>query len=78
MNLIDNWPILPPMDIVLLRNVLVYFDDDTKQKILKNIRNTLSPGGFLILGEAETTMGVDDKFERLRTTRCSCYKLLET
>ena len=51
-------------DLVLCRNVLIYFSVETKRSILASIRATLNPGGLLVLGCAETVIGVDDAFER--------------
>ena len=52
MNLIEPWPIFPPFDIVLIRNVMIYFDVPTKQTILKKIRACIQPQGSLFLGTA--------------------------
>ena len=57
-NLIEPWPKNPKWDVIMLRNVLIYFDVDTKRKILDNIRDSLAPGGYLFLGASETTLGV--------------------
>ena len=51
-------------DLVLCRNVLIYFSVETKRSILASIRATLNYGGLLVLGCAETVIGVDDAFER--------------
>ena len=59
MNLIEPWPALPCMDIILIRNVMIYFDVPTKQTILRKIRSCLSPQGALLLGTAETTINLD-------------------
>lgn len=59
MNLIEPWPIFPPFDVVLMRNVMIYFDVPTKQGILKKIRTCLQPRGSLFLGTAETTINLD-------------------
>lgn len=55
---------LGPFDIVLCRNVLIYFDIETKKNILKQIEGTLRRGGSLILGAAETTMNLNVSLER--------------
>lgn len=55
---------LGPFDVVLCRNVLIYFDVETKRKILGEIRGTLHHGGHLILGAAETTLNIDDSYLR--------------
>jgi chemotaxis protein methyltransferase CheR len=55
---------LGPFDLVFCRNVLIYFDTDTKKKILKEIHGTLFRGSWLMLGGAETVFGIDEWFER--------------
>jgi len=75
LNLLDSWPNLPTMDIVFLRNVLIYFDVDTKRAILGKVHRLLRPDGFLFLGGAETTLNVDDRFERVPFDRAGCYRL---
>lgn len=75
MNLITPWPALPTMDIIFLRNVLIYFDVPAKQQILARVRRVLKPDGFLFLGGAETTMNLDDAFERVPFERSGCYRL---
>jgi len=75
MNLADYWPPLPPMDIILMRNVLIYFGVETKKKILGRARQALKPDGFLFLGGAETTFNLDDAFERVQFDRTICYRV---
>ncbi|MGB6692433.1 MAG: protein-glutamate O-methyltransferase CheR [Terracidiphilus sp.] len=53
-----------PFDLVFCRNVMIYFDADTKLKIMKEIHGTLFRGGWLMLGGAETAFGIEDWFER--------------
>ena len=53
-----------PYDLVLCRNVLIYFDNDTRRKILNGIRGTIVPGGYLLLGASETTYNMDAGFQR--------------
>ncbi len=55
---------LGPFNLVFCRNVLIYFDSDTKQKILEQIHGTLFRGGWLLLGGAEMALGIDRWFER--------------
>lgn len=78
LNLIDNWPPMPKMDVVFLRNVLIYFDVDTKRRILGEVRKLLNPDGFLFLGAAEMPMSIDNAFERIDYPRSGCYKLRQT
>lgn len=75
LNLVSDWPLMPQLDIVFLRNVLIYFDVATKKTILGKIRRLLRPGGYLMLGGAETTLNIDDSFERVALDRTSCYRL---
>jgi len=64
LNLAQPFGALPTFDIVFLRNVLIYFDTDTKRRILQQVRTVTAPGGALLLGAAETTIGLDDTWER--------------
>jgi chemotaxis protein methyltransferase CheR len=56
---------LGKFDIVFCRNVLIYFDVETKIKILNQILTVLNPGGYLLLGGAETTLNLQGSFERV-------------
>lgn len=62
MNLSVAWPLMPPIDLVMLRNVMIYFPVETKKQILKNMRSVLRPDGYLFLGTAETTINLDVNF----------------
>lgn len=73
-NLAEPWPLLPPADLVLLRNVLIYFDVETKKAILERVRKVLRPDGYLLLGGAETTLHLDDRFKPLQIEKCICYQ----
>jgi chemotaxis protein methyltransferase CheR len=74
LNLIADWPLASGLDVVFLRNVLIYFDIEVKKQILGKIRKLLRPGGVLFLGSAETTLGIDDSFERVVHDRATCYR----
>jgi chemotaxis protein methyltransferase CheR len=58
-NLIGDWAPIGEYDLILMRNVLIYFDVDLKQRILEKIKRHLKPGGVLLLGSAETTSNLD-------------------
>ena len=55
---------LGPFDLVFCRNVLIYFDAETKRRILEEIHGTLFRGGWLLLGSTETACGFEAWFER--------------
>jgi chemotaxis protein methyltransferase CheR len=75
LNLASPWGTLPPADLIMLRNVLIYFDVETKRAVLGKIRGLLRPGGFLLLGTAETTMNLDTSFELVRSDGTAYYRL---
>jgi chemotaxis protein methyltransferase CheR len=74
-NLIQTWPALPRMDIVLMRNVLIYLDAETKKTILSRVARVLAPDGYLILGGAETTTYLSDSFESVTLGGAMCFRL---
>ena len=74
-NLHNDLPSMPSMDIIFLRNVLIYFDIETKRQILARVRRVLRPDGYLVLGGAETTLNLDDAFERVQIGRAPVYRL---
>jgi chemotaxis protein methyltransferase CheR len=75
LNLAAPLPAFPPFDIIFLRNILIYFDVETKRTVLRNVGKLLRPDGWLFLGAAETTIGVDDSYERVAAGRTSAYRL---
>ena len=77
LTLIGAWPPMEKVDIVWLRNVLIYFDVEANKEIFRKIRNILRPDGYMFLGGAETTMNLDEHFERLPFNATSCYRLAD-
>jgi chemotaxis protein methyltransferase CheR len=75
MNLAQPFPTIPQMDVVMLRNVLIYFDTATKRQVLAQVRRVLRPGGYLFLGAAETTLNLDETFQRVQLGRATAYRL---
>jgi chemotaxis protein methyltransferase CheR len=65
---------LGPFDIILCRNVLIYFDVDTKRQIIDQIRTTLNPGGYFFLGASEVGLTLGPKFTRLCTNDATYYQ----
>ena len=63
LNLLRDFSQLGTFDIIFCRNVLIYFDQDTKVDIFNRLRKTMEPDGFLALGAAETVVGLTDAFK---------------
>lgn len=68
-NLLDNPRVLGTMDIIFCRNVLIYFDKETKQQIFKYLQSTIDPEGFLVLGGSETILGLTSEFSTVTGQR---------
>jgi chemotaxis protein methyltransferase CheR len=77
-NLANAWPFLPFMDIVMIRNVLIYFGVETKKEILAKVRRVLKRDGYFFLGAAETTLNLDESFERVQFEHAVCYRVRST
>lgn len=75
LNLARPFPALPPADVVLLRNVLIYFDAATKSEVLARVARVLRPGGSLVLGSTETMLGLGPPYERVQAGRGVFYRL---
>jgi len=73
-NLGGDWMKIPQVDVLFMRNVLIYFDIETRRRILRLVRRHLKPDGFLVLGAAETTLNLDDSFKRARFGRAVLYQ----
>ncbi len=73
-NLAASWPLLPPLDLVFMRNVLIYFGLDTRKAILAKLRGVLKPDGYLFLGSSETTLHLDAAFEPVAVGKALYYK----
>jgi chemotaxis protein methyltransferase CheR len=63
-DLRNSMSALGPFDLVFCRNVMIYFDAETKSNIMRELHGTLFRGGWLLLGGAETALGVEEWFER--------------
>jgi chemotaxis protein methyltransferase CheR len=77
LNLAHAWPDLPPMDVVLLRNVLLYFEPELRRRVLRQLAQLLRPDGVLVLGAGETTLTMDDSFEAVPLARTVVYRRRE-
>ena len=75
LNLVEPFPnLLPKMDIVFLRNVLIYFSPETKTEILKKVQAVMHKDSYLFLGGSETTMNLNVRFEREQIGTAVCYR----
>jgi len=78
LNLAQPWPALAAMDLVLLRNVMIYFDVEMKKAILARLARVLQPDGYLILGGAESTFNLDDSYRRVEDLKGGYYQRIPT
>jgi chemotaxis protein methyltransferase CheR len=60
------FPMQGPMDAIFVRNVMIYFDDDVRRRLLAECARILKPGGLLMVGHAESITGLLDGFRCLR------------
>lgn len=66
LNLHHTFPDIGKFDLVFLRNVLIYFENDTKAKVLERIANVLNPNGVLFVGHSESLHGVTPRFTPIK------------
>jgi chemotaxis protein methyltransferase CheR len=78
LNLLHAWPSDLRPDIVLMRNVMIYFNAQTKKEILSRVRQAISRDGALILGSAETTHGIDEGWERAPGSMAPWYRAVRS
>jgi chemotaxis protein methyltransferase CheR len=76
-NLLDDPRRLGRFDVILCRNVLIYFDTPTKAAVLNALAGQLAPDGVLYLGGAETVLGLTDRLQPLPCER-TAYTLAPT
>lgn len=68
LNLLHPWPMRGPFDAIFCRNVVIYFDQPTKQRLFLRYAELLPMGGYLFLGHSESLHGVSDAFELIGRT----------
>ena len=68
LNLLHQWPMRGPFDVIFCRNVVIYFDKDTQRVLFDRYADLLAPGGYLFIGHSETLYRVSDRFESLGGT----------
>ncbi len=68
LNLLHDWPMRGPFDAIFCRNVVIYFDQPTKQRLFSRYAALLPAGGHLFLGHSESLHGINDDFELIGRT----------
>jgi chemotaxis protein methyltransferase CheR len=76
LNLMDESKIslLGAMDVVLCRNVIIYFDAETKRRVMRTFYDRLRPGGYLLLGHSESLINISSAFELSHLKRDLVYR----
>ncbi len=76
MNLLDpaKTGLLGTMDVILCRNVIIYFDLETKKQVMSTFHDKLRPGGYLLLGHSESLINVTSDFELKHLSRDLVYR----
>lgn len=62
LNLMDSWPMHGPFDMIFCRNVMIYFDDETRRMLIHRFYNVLRPGGYLFVGHSESLAALTHEF----------------
>ena len=76
LNLMDEskLSLLGAMDVIVCRNVIIYFDSDTKKRVIQSFYDRLNPGGYLLLGHSESLINLSTAFELKHVGRSLVYR----
>ncbi len=76
MNLYDSIALrsIPPCDVIFCANVLIYFDIPSKQKVVSDLYNTLTKGGYLFVGYSESLHGISKAFKLVHLPKAMAYQ----
>jgi chemotaxis protein methyltransferase CheR len=75
LNLATPWPPLPLFDVILLRNVLIYFGTSKRAEVLKSVRKAMRSDGYLLLGSTETPFGSNAGLEPVSVGKTTLYRI---
>lgn len=65
-NLNAPLPKQAPFDVIFLRNIMIYFNQDTKRRIVSNLAQCLKPEGFMLIGHSESLNGISEELKPVR------------
>jgi len=68
LNLMKDWPIKGPLDFIFCRNVMIYFDKSTQERLVNRFWELLEDGGVLFTGHSESLTGIEHKFNYVQPT----------
>jgi chemotaxis protein methyltransferase CheR len=71
LNLMEPWPMKGPFDVIFCRNVMIYFDKPTRERLVNRMHQLLRPGGIFAIGSAETLASLKTDFT---TVQASVYR----
>ncbi|MBZ5526582.1 MAG: protein-glutamate O-methyltransferase CheR [Acidobacteriia bacterium] len=74
LNLFGSWSGIDRADLILLRNVLIYFEQDAKKKIIARMRRHVAEDGAFLLGASETVLGLSEEFHIVHSGKASLYR----
>ena len=68
LNLMHDWPMRGPFDVIFCRNVVIYFDVETKRALFERMAEMQRPGAILFLGHSENLYRISDQYELIGRT----------